>query len=173
MKRALCKHRRAGNGWGTLPVAVFALFAVVLAIPREAQADITNTATAAGSYAGSTIISPPSSFAVPVAAAKAAMTVVKTASPTAGLKAGGIVTYTYVVKNTGNITLHHISLADLHNASGPAPLPSGETLTDVPPLDDSTDSTVNDGLWTNLAPGDSVTFTATYTVTQHDQDTLQ
>lgn len=101
------------------------------------------------------------------------MSVIKTASPASGVKAGDVITYTYVVKNTGNVTLHGVSLVDLHNASGPAPAPKGETLTDAAPLGDSNDATANDGVWTSLAPGDSVTFTATYTVTQHDQDTLQ
>ena len=37
---------------------------------------------------------------------------------------------------------------------------------------DSTDAAVN-GSWDSLAPGDQVTFTANYTVTQNDIDTLQ
>jgi hypothetical protein len=31
----------------------------------------------------------------------------------------------------------------------------------------------NDGIWSVLAPGDAITMTATYTVTQSDVDTLQ
>lgn len=110
---------------------------------------------------------------VPLETVKA-MTVAKSASPSTGVKAGDVVTYTYVVTNTGTSNITNIKLTDTHNASGAAPVPSGETLsTDAGTTGDSTDATANDGIWSKLAPGDAVTFTATYTVTQQDVDTLQ
>ena len=82
-------------------------------------------------------------------------------------------TYTYRVTNSGNQTITGVSLSDAHNGSGPAPAPGGETLfDDVLPLADSTDAS-NNSTWDTLAPGDTVEFTATYTVTQQDVDTLQ
>ena len=52
--------------------------------------------------------------------------------------------------------------------------PKNEVLTaDVAPLSDTTDATSNDGNWDMIDPGDVVTFTATYTVTQQDIDLRQ
>ncbi len=101
------------------------------------------------------------------------LTVTKTADDTTDVIVGQLITYTYEVENTGNQTITAISLSDAHGGSGPAPVPGGETLTtDSLPLGDSTDGGAN-GTWDTLAPGDIVTFTATYTVTQNDVDTLQ
>ena len=51
--------------------------------------------------------------------------------------------------------------------------PNNETLTtDVAPVGDSTDATDDIGIWSLLGVGDTVTFTATYVVTQHDVDFL-
>ena len=101
------------------------------------------------------------------------MVVTKTADKTVNVAAGDVITYTYKVTNDGNVTIHNITLADVHNAAGAAPVPGSETLTDSPPLGNSTDVTANDGLWSDLAPGDTITFTATYTVKQSDVDNLQ
>lgn len=110
---------------------------------------------------------------VPLETSKS-MTVAKTASPATNVKAGDVVTYTYVVTNTGNTNITNVHLVDSHNASGPVPVPGNEHLTtDAGTTGDSTDTTANDSIWSVLAPGDSITMTATYTVTQHDVDTLQ
>lgn len=101
------------------------------------------------------------------------ITVTKTADTDTNVPAGVTVTYTYVVANTGNQFVSNITLADAHNGSGPAPVPTNETLSaDNGIINDSTDAGV-DGSWDSLAPGDEVTFTASYTVTQNDLDTLQ
>ncbi|MEZ5812746.1 MAG: DUF11 domain-containing protein [Rhizobiaceae bacterium] len=101
------------------------------------------------------------------------LTITKTADDTTDVVAGQVITYTYRVENTGNQTITNVSLSDAHGGSGAAPVPSNETLTaDNGPLGDSTDGGI-DGTWDAIAPGDVVTFTATYTVTQSDVDTLQ
>ncbi|MFW2589811.1 DUF7507 domain-containing protein [Sagittula sp. SSi028] len=102
-----------------------------------------------------------------------AVTVAKQADVTSGLEAGQTVTYTYTVENTGNVTLGTVILTDQHSsASGTAALTIGsETLlADVNETGTSTDGTASDGVWDSLAPGDSVTFTASYQVTQADLD---
>ena len=134
-------------------------------------ADIDNTAIAQGDYASTTYYSNSASFSVPVVTTNLNMQVVKTALPSSNVAPGDIVTYTYVVTNIGNVTIKNISLSDLHNAAGPAPVPGSETLSSLPGK--STDTTSGDGIWNSLAPGDAVTFTATYTVQQSDVDHLQ
>ena len=101
------------------------------------------------------------------------ITITKTADTDINVPAGVTVTYTYVVINTGNQFVSNITLADAHTGSGPAPVPTNETLTaDNNVINDSMDASV-DGSWDSLAPGDEVTFTATYIITQNDMDTLQ
>ncbi|MEP3050882.1 MAG: hypothetical protein ABJP48_07235 [Erythrobacter sp.] len=86
---------------------------------------------------------------------------------------GQVVTYTYTVTNDGNVTIRGVTVSDSHNGAGAAPVPGSETLlTDAGTLNDSIDAT-NDGSWDVLAPGDTITFTGTYTVEQADIDNLQ
>lgn len=104
------------------------------------------------------------------------LNVAKQADDTTDVVLGQVVTYTYRVTNNGNQTITAIGLVDAHGGSGPTPVPGNENLLpadDSVPLGDSTDGTPNDGTWDALAPGDTVTFTASYTVTQNDIDTLQ
>ena len=76
----------------------------------------------------------------------------KTADKTANVQAGETITYTYVVTNTGNVVMNNIILSDDHSGSGTLSAFSPE-----PPV-------------ALLAVGASVTFTATYVVTQEDID---
>ena len=101
------------------------------------------------------------------------ISVTKSADDTTDVTLGQVITYTYVVTNDGNQTISNIDLADVHGGSGPASTPGGEVISnDAAPLLDWSDAAV-DGVWDSLPPGDSVTFTGTYTVTQNDIDTLQ
>jgi uncharacterized repeat protein (TIGR01451 family) len=102
------------------------------------------------------------------------LTVVKTANSTGPLSVGQVVTYTYRVTNSGNVTVAAVNVNETFNGFGVAPVPRNETLTnDVTPLGDSTDAAANNGSWSTLSPGDQVTFTAPYTVVQQDIDNLQ
>jgi uncharacterized repeat protein (TIGR01451 family) len=132
---------------------------------------IDNTATASGSY-GATPVTANGSAAVNIIR-NPLLNIVKTASTSAPQIAGAVITYTYRVTNAGNVTMNGIGVTDTHNGTGILVGPTNETLTtDTAPTGDSTDPAVN-GTWAILAPGDVVTFTATYTVTQHDVDFLQ
>jgi uncharacterized repeat protein (TIGR01451 family) len=140
---------------------------------NSAHADIENTAVANGDYESVTVSSDPSSASVPVVTSNLHMLVTKVADKTSNVNAGDVITYTYTVTNDGNVTINNLTLADVQNAAGPAPVPGSEILSDTPPNGNSTDTTANDGVWDVLAPGDTLTFTATYTVKQADVDNLQ
>jgi large repetitive protein len=144
----------------------------VMAQSSTAWADIDNIATVNGTYSGNPVTAQSALVSVPVSK-KFHISVTKVANKTTNVAAGDVITYTYTVINDGDVMIQNLTLADVHNAAGAAPIPGSETLTDNPPLGDSLDSTANDGVWTNLAPGDKITFTANYTVQQSDVDNLQ
>jgi len=86
---------------------------------------------------------------------------------------GDVVTYTYTITNDGDTIIRNIAITDTHNGSGPPPTPSNETLlADNGVTGDSTDTTAADGTWDVLAPGDVISFTGSYTITQTDAETL-
>lgn len=134
---------------------------------------IRSSATVTGRAAGGRdVISETSEVSIAVEL-NPALGVTKTADDTTDVVVGQVITYTYVVTNTGNQTITNVFLSEAHNGSNAAPSPSDEILTnDMAPFGDSADAGT-DGAWDVLAPGDSVTFTATYSVTQTDVETRQ
>ncbi len=99
-------------------------------------------------------------------------TVAKVASIPTNAQVNNVITYTYTVTNTGNVTLQAVTPTDAHtSAAGTVTLTiAGDAIaTDTAPANDSTDSAVN-GVWDTLRPGDAVTFTSSYRVTQADID---
>ena len=120
------------------------------------QADIdagsvTNIATASGdfTFAGdqspTVITSPPDTLVTPPIAGPA-LTIVKSSTTASVTTAGQVIPYSYLVTNTGNVTLTGLALADTNTAATP-----------VCPV-------------TTLAPGASTTCTAFHTVTQAELD---
>ena len=106
------------------------------------------------------------------------LAIVKTYSTaTTPVVLGQIITYTYAVTNTGNVTVTNVRVKDMHGtpavqvALGAGGVTS-ETLTIPGPLGAaaSPDTTANDGIWSTLAPGATVKFTYTHTVTQAEID---
>jgi uncharacterized repeat protein (TIGR01451 family) len=117
---------------------------------------VTNTATATGTPpgGGNPPVSPPSTVNVP-STPTPAITVVKSADPAgpSDFTVGQQITYSFLVTNTGNVTLTDVTVDD-STFSGTGTLsaitcPAGAA---------------------SLAPGDSITCTATYTLTQADID---
>jgi len=118
-------------------------------------------------------ISDTDNIPITVTPGTSSLTVTKTALPAVNVPVGATITYTYVVTNTGDQVLTNISLSDSHNGSGPAPSPTNEALTLDGGAPGGSSDSGNNGIWDTLAPGDAVTFTGTYIVTQNDVDTLQ
>jgi uncharacterized repeat protein (TIGR01451 family) len=129
-----------------------------------AFATIDNTATASGTYNGSSFNSNTSTVNVPVAPETPGLSITKTAgAPSTAngtdatiVDAGDTITYTYQVTNTGNVSLTNVVPTDAgptfngNSAAG--------TLGSFSPASAS------------LAPGAAQSFTATYTLTQLDVD---
>jgi uncharacterized repeat protein (TIGR01451 family) len=113
--------------------------------------EISNTATVTGTPAGGDpITSTPSEVTVPTPA-EPGISVVKTAAPGVITEAGQAVTYSFLVTNTGNVTLSGVAVDDV-DFSGTGELSAIDCPT------------------TTLVAGQFATCTATYTVTQADVD---
>jgi uncharacterized repeat protein (TIGR01451 family) len=111
------------------------------------QADLdAGSVTNVASATNGTVTSPTDSETV-TAVQNAALTILKTATPTTYSAVGQVINYSYLVTNSGNVTL-----------SGPF------TVSDDKTTDEDCPNTVS------LAPGASVTCTASYTITQADLD---
>ena len=113
---------------------------------------VDNTATASGTAPAGTTDPPPATDGTTTPlAGTAALTLDKTAATpvdanTSGaLDAGDTIAYTFVITNTGTVTLTNIAVTDPKVGTVSCPV-------------------------TTLAPGESVTCTATYTLTQADVD---
>ena len=138
----------------TLAVGDSATFTATYTITQadiDAGTDITNTATVNATPAGGTLPPTTADETVTPETPAPAMTLAKTASETSDAAVGDVITYTYEVVNTGNVSMTDVSITDVHSGSG--------TLSAFTP------ATV-----ASLAIGDTATFTATYTVTQADID---
>jgi uncharacterized repeat protein (TIGR01451 family) len=144
---------------------------------------VSNTASATGKN-GATTITAPNSTASTTIPAVPSLAVAKTyvltdlGGGTAGkADLNETITYTYVISNNGNVPMGNVSVKDLHGAPATqVSLGAGgitsETLTTPGPLGAaaSPDTTANDGVWTTLAPGASITFTWAHLVSQAEID---
>jgi uncharacterized repeat protein (TIGR01451 family) len=115
---------------------------------------VTNTATATGTPPGDLEppVSPPSEAQVPVLPAPG-ISIVKSATPATMTAVGQVLTYSFVVTNTGNVTLTDVTVNE-GEFSGEGSLSAIEC-----PIAAAT-----------LLPGQTVTCTADYTTTQADID---
>lgn len=110
---------------------------------------VTNTATATGSPPSGANVSDQSTVTV-TGTQSPAISIVKTANPTTVTSLNQLITYSFVVTNTGNQTLTDVGVSDPHpRLSTPSCQPNAGST---------------------LAPGGTMTCTATYRVTQDDLD---
>ena len=111
------------------------------------QADLdAGSLTNVASATDGTTTSPTDTVTVP-ATQRSALELAKSASPATYNSAGQTINYSYVLKNTGNVTL-----------SGPFAVTDDKAAVTCP------------AAVTSLAPGDTLTCTATYTIMQADLD---
>ena len=114
------------------------------------QADVdagsfSNTATVTGIDPSGETVGPATSTAVVDTDPRPAVTLSKTASPSVVNRVGAVVTYSFVVTNSGNTTLTTIAIEDPIDGLSPVVCPTS-----------------------SLAPGDSVTCMATRSATEAD-----
>ena len=109
---------------------------------------VVNNASASGLDPGNAAVTSNTDSETAHATQTPAVTIVKSSNATPATKAGDVVTFSFVVTNTGNVTITSFVVTD--------PLPGM--------------SAINCGGVTSLAPMTATTCTATYTVTQADVD---
>jgi uncharacterized repeat protein (TIGR01451 family) len=157
------------NDFITFRSAPYTVLAGDLAALTSADGDIDGTVTARGTYnPGSGNITATDTGAAPVPLNQVpSLTVSKIASADTNVPAGTVITYTYRVRNNGTVPITNVTLSDTHKGVVGALTPVfGSWITNTGST--NTGNTIN-----TLAPGDEARFTATYTVTQTDVDTLQ
>ncbi len=174
----------AGGSWDVLGpqdvitfTATYVVQAGDLTSPGAADSDIDSTARVTGTYVPATGPSVAlatggtreDSEAVPLNIAPV-LFVDKVASDTTDVAAGDVITYTYTVRNDGNVPLTTVTLSDVHNGNNGVPgtlAPAFQNFT-INTGSTNTGNTIN-----TLQPGDEAIFTATYVVKQSDINNLQ
>jgi hypothetical protein len=161
--------RLGPNDFITFTSQPYVITAGDFAALTSADNDIDGTVTASGSYdpgSSPVTVDGTSAAAVPLNLIPS-LEVTKVASQDTNVTAGTVITYTYRVKNNGTVPITAITLADTHKGVLNALTPTfASWITDTG--SSNTGNTID-----VLAPGDEAEFTATYTVTQSDVDTLQ
>ena len=139
---------KAKGRWQRKLSAAFVAASLLWLPAKPALAAITDTVTATG-YDGTAPLTSTSTANVTVVPADPKFTVVKTATPNFGPDnspdPGDTISYSFAIKNTGNITLQTVTISD-----------PGSTIIGAP--------------ISNLAPGatDTTTYTAVHTITVPD-----
>ena len=144
--------------------AFLGVAALALPFVAPALANIENSVIATGSFRDQAI-SATAIEKVGVQRQIASLNLDKTAVVQNGgdgvTEVGDTIIYTFDITNTGNVTLQNVALTD-------ALVPVGNPLlqNDVAPSNDSIDTSAAN--WFNLAPGDTIRHTASYTLTEAD-----
>ncbi len=141
---------------------------------------VSNTANAVGTRPGNLPYTGPDDTtpALTTIPAGPRLTVAKTFAFTTGTSpadAGDVITYTYTIQNTGNVTINNVTASDTHEGTAvpTASFSNGTLVTEGSPLpggQTSTDTPATPGVWTVLRPGATITFTYAHTVTQDEVD---
>jgi uncharacterized repeat protein (TIGR01451 family) len=98
--------------------------AIYVTTPADVAAgEVANTATVTGTAPSGATVTAHASLTVPLRK-RGAIAIAKSASPAAFSAAGTVITYTYVVKNTGNVPLHGVDVTDSRLGAVPCPASS-------------------------------------------------
>ena len=158
-KTVMLRFRRISSCLVALTLAAFQI------VPTFAA--INNTVTASGTGPGGVAVTGNAGATVTVIKDAPALQVVKTiTAPNPKANTGDILTYTFTVTNSGNVTLNNVGVSDANDGVGAPIVVNAPTLTSPPGK--STDTNLADKKWDVLAPGDVITFTASYTVVVGD-----
>lgn len=136
----------------------------MLASSSPAGAALDNTAKASGTFNATNYDSAPSSVSIPVSGASPGLSVVKTVdlidvsfgADSTKVDTGDKITFKYVITNNGNVTLKNVT-----------PIDSGPKFNSIPGTASLVGFTLSSGS-TQIAPTESVTFTASYTMSATD-----
>ncbi|MGI9402065.1 MAG: DUF7507 domain-containing protein [Rhizobiaceae bacterium] len=154
----------------TLAVSMIALITALGAV-TPAYADLSNTVTVTGSSPGNTNdVSDNVQEDVDVIDAAPDLVITKSGALTTDTDtdtlgdAGDVVTYTYTVRNDGNITMTTVGITDTHDGDTAlgTPLFTQWITQGTSPAASAGDPTIT------LAPGSEAEFEVTYTITQTD-----
>ena len=127
------------------------------------QGSVADSATASGNAPSGTQVSATATASV-TAAASPSISIVKAAFPNVLTRSGETITYTFLVTNTGNVTLNNVNVTD-HPTPPAGALATGPTCQDL-----SNPAGTCSGNSTTLTPGQRASFIGTYAVTQVDFD---
>lgn len=156
-----------------IAVAIIVPLLSLAAVSAANAANLTNTAQAIGTAPGGTtdgVTSNTSTVDIPVTLKAPSYTVAKSVSSVTtsngttatAVDAGDIITYTYIVANTGNVSLSAISLTDPGVSFNGG---TAQALTSAPTLSSGDGNSNN-----KLDVGETWNYTASYTLTQPDVD---
>ncbi len=172
-------------------VSTVALMTALAAVV-PANATINNTVTASGEAPGGDPGNPADDITatadetVDVEDAAPVLVLTKTVTLADGVTpvppdapAGTNIQYQFAVQNTGNVTATAVNITEVAFDGGTTIDPTDATVTNdfidgstpariTETTNDSSDATAGDGIFDILAPGDTITFTANYTITATD-----
>ena len=158
------KARTSAKGGKHKLAALLAAAVLALPVVAPALASIDNAVVATGSFKGQPVTAT-TTEQVGVQSQIATLRLEKSAVVQNGgdgtAEVGDSIVYTFDITNTGNVTLRNVALTDPLVAVGNPLL-----LNDVAPANDSIDTSAAN--WFNLAPGDTIRHTTSYSLTEAD-----
>lgn len=184
MENTTTDYRKLSTNLRRIQAGSFALALAAMQV-SPAYATIDNSVTATGTAPGGIPLSETVSATVDVEDDAPTITIDKVASfavpATDDVNGNGLadpgdkITYVYTIENTGNVTVHDVSIVDTHDGVGAAIAIVAPTtvFTDVGTVpagtvNDSTDPTLADNHWDNLGPHDVIKFESSYIVVTGD-----
>ena len=155
--------RSTARAWIYAPVMATSF----LAFTQPTEAFITNSATASGTYSGSSVTSGASAVNIPVVAANPRLSIAKSIGTAASVAAGANATitdaldtivYHYIITNSGNVTITGVTPVDAGPKFGPSQVAGTGSMSAFTPGP------------ATLLPGQTAAFDATYTLSTLDVD---